>query len=85
MTLTDLQHEFDLARAEPRYLVPQPKAPIASLRSGISGVIDALLSVPHLLEMFRRTLPKGASRNCLDRLSNRLTKILAETRKLVTP
>jgi site-specific recombinase XerD len=85
VTLTDLQHEFDLARAKPRHLVPQPKAPITSLRSGISGVIDALLSVQHVLETFRRTLPKGASRNCLDRLSNRLTKILAEARKLVTP
>jgi hypothetical protein len=26
--------------------------------------------------MFRRTLPDGPTRTCLDRLSNRLTKIL---------
>jgi hypothetical protein len=34
------------------------------------------------LEMFRRTLPPGASRTCLDRLSNRLTKIIAEAKSL---
>jgi hypothetical protein len=32
--------------------------------------------------MFRRALPNGSSRACLDRLSNRLTKILGEARKL---
>jgi len=47
-------------------------------------VIDALLSAQHVLEMFRRTLPQGASRSCLDRLSNRLTKIVAEARNLAT-
>jgi len=30
-------------------------------------------------------LPVGAARRCLDRLSNRLTKIAAEARKLRTP
>jgi hypothetical protein len=35
--------------------------------------------------MFRRALPIGAARSCLDRLSSRLTKIAAETRKLDTP
>ena len=34
------------------------------------------------IEMFRRSLPDGAPRRCLDRLSNRLTKILAQTRRL---
>jgi hypothetical protein len=42
----------------------------------MDGVIDALLSAQHVLEMFRRALPNGASRTCLDRLSNRLTKIV---------
>jgi len=31
------------------------------------------------------TLPDGAPRRCLDRLSNRLTKILSEARKLDSP
>jgi hypothetical protein len=35
--------------------------------------------------MFRRALPNGASRTCLGRLSNRLTKITTEARKLTTP
>ena len=35
--------------------------------------------------MFRRALPMGAARGCLDRLSNRLTKIVTEVRKLRTP
>jgi hypothetical protein len=30
-------------------------------------------------------LPNGASRSCLNRLSNRLSKIVAEARKLPTP
>jgi len=85
VTLTDLQHEFDLARSQPRHLVPQPKASAASLQTGLTGVIAALLSAQHVLEMFRRTLPKGGSRSCLDRLTNRLTKIVAEARKFVTP
>jgi hypothetical protein len=59
--------------------------PMASLSAGLDGVIDALLSAQHVLEMFRRTLPNGASRTCLDRLTNRLTKITTEARKLSTP
>jgi integrase len=84
VALSDLRREFDLARSQPRHLAPQPKTPIASLRAGMDGVIDALLSAQHVLEMFRRALPNGASRSCLDRLSNRLTKIVAEARKLAT-
>ena len=84
VALLDLRREFDLAHSHPRHLTPQPQAPIASLRAGLDGVIDTLLSARHVLEMFRRALPNGASRTCLDRLSNRLTKILAEARKLAT-
>jgi len=85
VALTDLRREFHLARSKPRHLVPQPNTPIASLRAGLDGVIDALLSAQHVLEMFRRALPTGASRTRLARLSNRLAKILAEARKLATP
>jgi len=35
--------------------------------------------------LFRRTLPNGTSRHRLDRLSNRLTKIVTEARNLATP
>ena len=85
VALTDLRREFDFARSKPRHLVPQPKTPAASLRTGLDGVVDALLFAQHVLEMFRRALPDGASRACLARLSNRLTKITTEARKLTTP
>ncbi len=85
VTLSDLQQDLALAHANPRHLIPQPKARGASLRAGLAGVTDALLSAQHVLEMFRRALPDDASRRCLGRLSNRLTKIVAETRKLTTP
>ena len=85
VALTDLQREFHVARSTPRHLAPQPRAPIVSPRAGLGGVIDSLLATQHLLEMFRRTLPLGASRHCLDRLSNRLTKILSEAKKINIP
>ena len=85
VALTDLQREFQLARSKPRHLAPQPKAPLASIRTGLGGVIDSLLAAQHVLEMFRRALPDGASRSSLDRLSNRLTKIVTEARKLGAP
>jgi len=85
VVLTDLQREFELARSKPRHLAPQPKASFVSLRTGLDGVIDSLLATRHVLEMFRRALPNGPSRHRLDRLSNRLTKILSEARKLATP
>jgi site-specific recombinase XerD len=85
VALTDLQREFQRARSQPRHLVPQPKMPSARLRAGIEGVIDSLLAAQHVLEMFRRALPKSSSRACLGRLSNRLTKILSEARQLRTP
>src|SRR6266516_5484500 len=85
VSLHDLQREFELAREKPRHLVPQPRVPSASVRAGLDGLIDSLLAAQHVLEMFRRALPDGASRRRLDRRSNRLTKIVLETRKLRTP
>jgi integrase len=85
VTLTDLQREFQLARSKPRHLIPQPKTSLSSVRSGLNGVIDSLVAAQHRLEMYRRPLPNGDARNCFDRLSNRLAKIVAEARKLRTP
>jgi hypothetical protein len=42
------------------------------------------LGTQHVLEMFRRTLPDNAVRRSLGRVSNRLTKMLAEMRTLNT-
>ena len=80
----DLQREFQLARSQPRHLTPQPKTNFASSRDGLDGIADSLLVAQHHLEMFRRTLPEARPRRCLARLSNRLTKILSELRKLAT-
>src|SRR6266404_4720158 len=85
VTLNDLQRAFELARSKPRHLVPQPKGSSVPLREGLDGVIDSLLAAQHVLEMFRRTLPKDTTRIRLNRLSNRLTKILIEARNLATP
>jgi len=85
VALNDLQREFQQARSKPRHLVPQPKTSIALVRTGLDGLIDSLQTAQHALEMFRRSLPIGAARSCLDRLSNRLTKIATEARKLGTP
>ena len=84
VALNDLQREFEMARSKPRHIVPQPKIPFTP-RAGFDGLIDSLLAAQHVLEMFRRTLQNGTSRRHLDRLSNRLTKIVAEARKLATP
>src|SRR5436190_24103936 len=67
----DLQREFQLARSRPRHLAPQPKAPAISPHAGLDGVADALLFAQHAIEMFRRALPDGPPRRCLDRLPNR--------------
>ena len=85
VTLPDLQREFELAGSRSRHLVPQPRVLSVPRRAGLDGLIDSLLATQHVLEMFRRALPDGASRRCLDRLSNRLTKIIIEARKLRTP
>jgi integrase len=81
----DLQREFQLARSQPRHLIPQPKTPTLSPRIGWDGVMDALLFAQHAMEMFRRSLPDDPLRYCFDRLSNRLTKILSAIRKLRPP
>src|SRR5258708_16496450 len=81
VVLTDLQREFQLARSSPRHLAPQPKTLFAPLRAGLSGVIDSLVAAQHVLEMFRRALPDTDAPDCLDRLSNRLTKITPQPPK----
>ena len=82
VTLTDLQREFLLARSQPRHLAPQPKTSSAPLRTGRDGLIDSLLVAQNLMLVLRRSLPNGNAHARLDRLANRLTKILAEIRKL---
>src|SRR6202166_4936309 len=47
----DLHREYKLARAKPRHLVPQPKTSLASVRTGLDGVIDSLIAAQHRVEM----------------------------------
>lgn len=84
VTQTDLQREFQLARSHPRHLAPQPKTSSAPLRVGLHGLIDSLLATQHHMEIVGRSLQDSKQRTCLNRLANRLTKILSETRKLQT-
>ncbi len=84
IALTDLQREFNQARSHPRYLIPKPTASSPQLRAGLDGVLDSLIAAQHAIEIFRRPIPKGDSRARLDRLANRLSKILREARKLRT-
>jgi hypothetical protein len=78
IALTDLQREFDLACSHPRHAAPPPRVPASSTREGFAGVLDALVTAQHVVEMYRRSLSEWDSRRSLDRLGNRLTKILAE-------
>ena len=80
----DLQREFDLARSHPRHLLPASRLPVSirSSQANLASLLDSLHLAQHVLEMFRRTLPQGPDRRLLDRLANRLTKIISGTRKL---
>ena len=86
VTQTDLQREFHLARSHPRHLMPPAKvaASVSGPQADLPGVLHSLQAAQHVLEMFRRTLPDGSDRRILDRLANRLTKILFVVRKLGT-
>jgi hypothetical protein len=82
VALTDIQREFEAARSKPRHLVPQHKLAFISQRKGVEGLLDCLVAAQHTLEILRRTLPNGPRHTSFDRFSNRLTKIMAEVRKL---
>jgi integrase len=84
VALLDVQREFSLARSQPRHLLPASPIPasISSAQPNLAGLLDSLHLAQHVLEMFRRTLPPGLDRRLLDRLANRLSKIVSETRKL---
>jgi len=84
IALPDLQREYQLARSQPRHLVPQPKQS-NSAGADLPGLLEALRAAQHVLEMFRRTLPEGTPRRRLGRISNRLTKMICEAHALETP
>jgi hypothetical protein len=87
ITQQDLQREYHLARTQPRHLAPAPRAvssaspPSADLLS----LLDSLRTTQYVLEMFRRSVAETSRRRLLDRLANRLVKIVTEAKKLNTP
>jgi hypothetical protein len=85
IALTDLQREFELARSHSLHVTSPPRTPPSSARQGFGGLIESLLTAQHVVEMYRRTLSDRTARRSLERLVNRLAKILAEVRKLETP
>jgi integrase len=86
ITQQDLQREFHLALSHPRHLVPsQTFSSATPPRADLSGLIDSLTAAQHVLEMYRRSVGDPSARRLLNRLANRIFKILGETRKLNPP
>ena len=71
--ILQLQRQLEQFRST-RPKLPEPPEPLWQA--------DALAGAHHVLEMFRRALPDGPTRKCLDRLSNRLTKIATVVKSL---
>jgi integrase len=83
LTNPDLQREYLAALEHPRHLVPLPLPLAAQLESaGVSTLLDFLRAARHLLEMFRRAAADYSERRRLNRLGNRLIKIIAELSKV---
>jgi integrase len=83
ITQQDLQREFHLALSHPRHLAPSRSISSDSApRADLSGLIDSLMAVQHVLEIYRRNVTDPSARRLLDRLANRIAKILSQTRKL---
>lgn len=86
ITQQDLQREFHLALSHPRHLVPSRTISSgSSTRADLFNLIDSLTIAQHVLEMYRRSMADDSARRLLDRVANRIVKILTEIRKLSTP
>ncbi len=87
ITQVDLQREYHSARSHPRHLVPAPPTPLhtSSPRADLVSLVDSIRAAQHILEMFRRALPDGSNCRLLDRIANRLVKIVAQLLNLNPP
>jgi integrase len=87
ITQQDLQREYRLARSQPRHLAPTPRTASSTYppSADLISLIESLRTTQHILEMFRRSVAETSRRRLLDRLSNRLVKIVSEAKKLKTP
>ena len=84
VTQQDLQREYLAALANPRHLVPLPRLPLSPHMecAGLPTLLDSLRAAQHVLEMFRRASADCSTRRLLNRLGNRLIKIIAEASKI---
>ncbi|MGH9627661.1 MAG: hypothetical protein ACRD7E_04885, partial [Bryobacteraceae bacterium] len=84
LTQPDLQREYRAALAHPRHLVAVPRWPLAPHTdcAGLPTLLDSVRAAQHVLEMFRRAVTDDSTRRVLNRLGNRLTKIIAELSKI---
>jgi integrase len=84
VTQPDLQREYHAALAHPRHLVPPPRFPFSTRTdcADLPTLLNSLRATQHLLEMFRRAVTGDSISRLLDRLGNRLTKIIAELSKI---
>src|ERR1700726_4372433 len=80
ITQQDLQREYRLARSQPRHLAPTPRTPSSTSppSADLVSLIESLRTTQHILEMFRRSVAETSRRRLLDRLANRLVKIVSE-------
>ncbi len=88
VTQSDLQREFHLARQNATQHLHIPQLPVYSPLSGRSdlpGIRRALAATRHLLEMYRRQLQDEKARCRLQRLDNRLLKVVFELDRFGTP
>jgi integrase len=87
ITQQDLQREYRLSRSQPRHIAPPPRVPsyTSPFRADAARLIDSLRAAQHVLEMFRRSAVETSARRLLDRLANRLVKIVTDAKKLITP
>ena len=59
-SLLDVQHEFELARQQPRHLLPTLTTPsVSSATPDLSSLLGSLQVAQHVLEMYRRLFPLG--------------------------
>src|ERR1700722_7518008 len=82
ITQQDLQREFHLALSHPRHLAPSPTVSSGlAPRPYLSGLVDSFMAAQHVLEIYRRNVTDPSARRLLDRLANRIVKILTQTKK----
>jgi integrase len=83
ITQQDLQREFHLALSHPRHLAPSRSiSSDLAPRADLAGLIHSLTTAQHVLEIYRRNVTDPSARRLLDRLANRIVKLLSQTRKL---